>query len=150
MVSHHSAHFVAASLTSGLRGGRGLRRWCLEEPDQLTDGVVAVLRMAKRELAVELVPIAAPVTRLREVTGLLEVGNDLRRASLGDSNRGGDVPEPHGWVGSDTRQDVSVIRDEAPRMISFTRIYLHESLLLYPRPQSEAFRLTFDLGVRRP
>lgn len=117
--------------------GRSLRRRCLEEPDQLTDRVVAVLGMAKRELTVELVPVAASVTRLREVAGFLEVGDDVRRASLGDSDCGGNVSESHRWVGRDAREHVGVVRDEVPRMVGITRICIHESMLLYLRLPSE-------------
>jgi hypothetical protein len=102
----------------------------LEEPDQLTDRVVAVLGMAKRELAVELVLVAASVTRLREVAGLLEIGDDVRHASLGDSDLGGYVSESHRWVGGDAREHVGVVRDEAPHMVIVTRICIHESMLL--------------------
>jgi hypothetical protein len=98
----------------------------LEEPDQLTDRVVAVVGMAKRELAVELIPVAASVARSRDVAGLFEVGDDVRRASLGDSDCGSDVSESHRWVGGNARQHAGVVRDEAPQMICVTRICIHE------------------------
>ena len=86
--------------------------------------------MAKRELAVELVPVAASVPRLREVAGFLEVGDDVRRASLGDSDRGSDVSESRIRVVGDARKHVGVVRDKAPQMILFTRNCIHESMLL--------------------
>jgi hypothetical protein len=101
---------------------RSLRRRRLEKPDQLTDRVVAVVGVAKREFAVELVPVAASLTRLREVAGFLEVGDDLRRASLGDSDRGSDVSESHIWIGGDARKHMGMVRDEAPHMVVATRI----------------------------
>jgi hypothetical protein len=102
----------------------------LKEANQLADRVVAVLGMPKRELTVELVFVAASVTRFREVAGLLEVSDDLRCAALGDSDRGGYVFESHRWVLCDAREHVGVVRDKAPYMVWITRNCIHESLLL--------------------
>jgi hypothetical protein len=110
--------------------GRSLRRRCLEEPDQLADRVVAVLGMAKRELAVELVLVAASVTRPRDVAGRLEVGDDVRRASLSDSDCVGDISQSQRWVGCYARKHVGVVRHEAPQVVLVTRICIQESVLL--------------------
>jgi hypothetical protein len=50
--------------------GSGSRRR-LQEPNQVGDGAVAVVRMAKRELAVDLVLVASSVAGLGQIAGLL-------------------------------------------------------------------------------
>ena len=86
--------------------------------------------MAKRELAVHLVSVPTPGTRLREVPGFHEVGDDVRRASLGDSDGRGDVFESQRRVGGDAREHMRVIRDEAPTVVAVTRTWFHESMLV--------------------
>jgi FtsP/CotA-like multicopper oxidase with cupredoxin domain len=73
----------------------------LEEPDEVADRAVAVPRMAEGQLAVHLVAVAASVTRLRQVAGLLKVVDDVRRRSLGDADAGGDFSEARIGVGVD-------------------------------------------------
>lgn len=98
----------------------------LEEADQFADGVVAVVGMAKRKLAVNLVLVAATGARLREVAGLLRVIDDLRHRPLGDPDRGGDVPEARGGIRGYAGEHVSVVRHEPPRMIAVYRTEWHE------------------------
>jgi len=119
---------------SALQVGRSLRRGCLEKPNQLTNRVMAMVGMAKRELVVKLVPVPASFPRLREVAGFLEVGDDVRRAPLGDSDDGGNVFEPQGRVRGDTREHVRVVGDEAPHMVIVARRKFHESLYYSPPP----------------
>jgi hypothetical protein len=90
----------------------------LEEADQFADGVVAVVGMAKRKLAMDLVLVAATGARLREVAGLLQVIDDLRHRPLGDPDRGGDVPETRGGIRGYAGEHVSVVRHEPPRTIA--------------------------------
>jgi hypothetical protein len=96
-------------------------RRCFEEADQLTDGVMAVRGVAKRKLFVDLVAVAASVTDLRQITGLLEVADDLRCRSLGDSHRGRDVSETQRGILSDRLEHVSVVGDEPPPVVVVAR-----------------------------
>ena len=73
--------------------------------------------MAKRKLAVDLVPVVSPHARLGQVAGLLEVADDLRRGALGDPDRRGDVPQAGGGVGRDAFEHVRVVRHEPPTML---------------------------------
>src|SRR3954462_14374255 len=103
---------------SNARTGRPPR---LEEADQLPDGVMAMLRVAKRKLAVNLVPVVSPHTRLGQVAGLLEVPDDLRRRALGDLDGRGDVPKARAGVRGDALERVRVVGHEAPMMIPIFR-----------------------------
>jgi len=93
----------------------------LEEADQLPDGVMAMLRVAKRKLAVDLVPVVSPHARLGQVAGLLEVLDDLRRRALCDPDGCGDVPKPRAGVRGDALEHVSVVGHETPSMIPIFR-----------------------------
>jgi hypothetical protein len=111
----------ASSLSAPTRrslGGRLGRRF--EEPDQLADGVVAVLGVPQRQVFVHLVMVSAPVADLRQVAGFHQVVDDLCRRSLGDPNDLGDVSEANGWVAGDRLEHVRVVRDEAPAVVAVT------------------------------
>jgi DNA-binding MarR family transcriptional regulator len=60
----------------------------LQESDQFADGVVAVLWVAERELAVDLVVVATSDVGLGQVAGLLELVDDLPGRSFGDADGG--------------------------------------------------------------
>ena len=100
-----------------LGAARFLRSRRFEEPDQIANSVVAVPGMAKRKLVVHFVKVPAPVAGLGQVTGSLEVIDDLRSRPFGDSNRCGDVSEARGRVGGDVFEHVRMVGDESPMMI---------------------------------
>ena len=104
----------------GAGAGSSFRR-SFEKADQVANPVVPMLGVAKRKLVVDLVDVAASVAALRQVPGLLEVADDLRRCSFGDVNGEGDVSEPHVRIAGDARQHVPVIGDEAPGVLRFRR-----------------------------
>jgi hypothetical protein len=81
-----------------LGAARFLRSRGFEKPDQIANPVVTVPGMAKRKLVMHFVKVPAPVARLGQVTGSLEVIDDLRSRPFGDSNLFGDVSEARGRV----------------------------------------------------
>jgi hypothetical protein len=93
-----------------------------EKPDEITDGVVAVLGVAKRKLVMDLVAVPASVARPRQVPGFFELANDLRDRSLGDTDRDGYVSQPCGRLLGDDCEHVRVVRYEAKRVICVMRI----------------------------
>jgi hypothetical protein len=80
--------------------------------------VVAVLRMAERELAVHLVLVAPPHARLGQIAGLLQIADDLPHGALGDADGVRDVAQPSARVSGDAREHMGVVRDEPPRVIT--------------------------------
>ena len=100
--------------------------WRLEKADQLTDGVVAVMGMAKWELVVDFVLVAASVARLRQVAGSLEALDQLSGRSFRDANGLCDVSEARVGGGGDACEDVRVVGDEAPSMVAVTGNISHE------------------------
>jgi hypothetical protein len=93
--------------------------------------VVAVLRVAQRELAMDFVPVPPPIARLCEIASLFEIADDAGGAPLGYSDGCGDVPHARPRICGDACQDVCVVRHEAPRMEVIAGIYVHESMLRY-------------------
>jgi hypothetical protein len=81
-----------------------------------------MVRVAERELFVDLVVVAPSVASLRDVAGLLELIDDLRGRSFGYADRHRDVTKPSSWVGRDARQHVCVVRHEPPGMVKFSGI----------------------------
>ena len=73
--------------------------------------------MSERQPLVELVVVAAAVTRLRHVSRQLEVLEDLRRGPFGDADADGDVADPLSGIRGDALQDLRVVRDEPPAML---------------------------------
>ena len=63
----------------------------LEEADEFADSVMAVLRVAERELAMDLVLVAAPDASLGQITSLLKLVDDLPGRSFGDADGSRDV-----------------------------------------------------------
>jgi hypothetical protein len=103
-----------------LGAGRFFRSRRLEKPDQIANPVVAVPGMAKWKLVMYFVKVPAPVASLGQVTGSLEVLDDLRSRPFGDSNGFGDVSEARGRVGGDVFEHVRVVGDESPAMVCFS------------------------------
>jgi hypothetical protein len=93
----------------------------LQESDQFADGVVAVLWVAQRELAVDLVLVATSDAGLGQIAGLLELVDDLPDRSLGDADGGGDVPQACAGVGGDAGEHMRVVGDEPPKVIVISR-----------------------------
>lgn len=100
--------------------------WSGEKADQLTDGVMAVLRMAKRELVMDLVTVAASMPCLRQVAGLLEVLDQLGGGPFRDAHRLRDVSEARAWIGGEAYEHMRVVGDEPPGMITITGSTFHE------------------------
>jgi hypothetical protein len=80
-----------------------------------------MLRVAERELAVDLVAIAAADPRFAQVAGVLEIADDLPGGPLGDPNGCGDVTQLRVGVGGDACEHVRMVRDEAPQAIVISR-----------------------------
>jgi hypothetical protein len=89
----------------------------LEESDQLSDSVVAVLRVAEGELAVDHVLVAASDAGLGQVAGLLQLAHDLPDRSFGDADGGGDVSQASARVLGDAREYMGVVGNEPPDVI---------------------------------
>jgi hypothetical protein len=66
---------------------------------------------------VNVVAVASSVAELREVAGVDEIVDDLRRCSLGDANGVGDVAETARRVGRNRLEHVRVVRHEPPAMV---------------------------------
>jgi hypothetical protein len=93
--------------------GSGLRLR-LKKADQVASRAVAMMRVAKRKLAVDLVAVAASVASLGQVAGLLKVVDDLRRGSFSDPDADGDVSKARIRVGGDALEHMRVVGHEAP------------------------------------
>ena len=100
---------------SFLRPAYGFSRF--QEADEITDRPVAVPGMAERQLPVNFVAVAASVASLRQVAGLFEVVDDMRRGSFGNPDADGDVSEPRAGIGGDAFEHVGVVRDEPPEVL---------------------------------
>jgi hypothetical protein len=81
---------------------------------------MTVLRMAKRKLVLNLIPVAAPVARLGQIASLLEVADNSRNRSLRHPDHGRDVPKAGGWIAGDALEHVRVVGHEPPEMISLS------------------------------
>jgi hypothetical protein len=93
----------------------------LEEPDEFAGGVVAMERVAEREVAVDVVLVAASDAGLGQIAGVLELADDLRHRSFGDADGGGDVSHAYAGVGGDARQHMPVVGDEPPGAVVIWR-----------------------------
>ena len=101
--------------------------WRFEKADQLADGVVAVLGMAKWELVVDFVLIAASLAGLRQVAGALEILDQLSGRSFRDAYGLCNVSEACTGIGREAYEHVRVVGDKGPRMFVITGNALHES-----------------------
>lgn len=109
----------------------GSSRRFLEECDQFSDRVMAVVRVAQWALAMDFVPVPPPIACLCEVASLLEIADDAGRAPLCYPDGCGDVPNARPRICGDAREDVCVVRYESPCMEVIAGIYVHESVLWY-------------------
>jgi hypothetical protein len=101
--------------------------WRFEKADQLADGVVAVLGMAKWELVVDFVLIAASLAGLRQVAGALEILDQLSGRSFRDAYGLRNVSEACTGIGRDAYEHVRVVGDKGPTTVSITGNAFHES-----------------------
>ena len=83
--------------------------------------------MAKRELVVDFVLIAASVACLRQVAGALEILDQLSGRSFGDAYGLRDVSETCTGISGDAYEHVRVVGDEGPIMVTITGNAFHES-----------------------
>jgi hypothetical protein len=94
--------------------------WCFKKPDEVPHRVLAVLRMTKRKLFLNLIEVATPGARFGQIPRLLEVVHNRRNRSFRDTDLGRDVSEPRGWIGGDALQYVRVVGQEPPEMIAYS------------------------------
>ena len=100
--------------------------WRIQKADQLTDGVVAVLGVAKWELVVDFVLIAASQAGLRQVAGAFEILDQLGGRSFRNAYGLRDVPETRTGISGDAYEHVRVVGDESPTMVTITGNTFHE------------------------
>jgi hypothetical protein len=67
-----------------------------------------------RVLAVHRVVVATADPAAFEVAGLDQLGDDPLHGAFGDSDRVGDVPEPHVGIVGEAEQHLGVVREERP------------------------------------
>ena len=87
-----------------------------EKADEVADRTVAMPGVTKRQLAVDLVAVAASVAGLCQVARLLEVVDDVGGRPLGDADTDGDVSEPGIGIGPDAFEHVGVVRHKSPQV----------------------------------
>lgn len=78
--------------------GRSTGCRCFEKPNQVAHRAMAVQRMTKRKLVVNLVTVATSVARLCQIARLLEVTDNRRNRSFRDPDHGRDVSKSGGWI----------------------------------------------------
>ena len=83
--------------------------------------------MAKWELVVDFVLIAASLAALRQVAGALEIVDQLSGRSFRDAYGLRDVSETRTGIGGDAYEHVRVVGDEGPTMIPITGNTFHEA-----------------------
>src|ERR687886_779495 len=91
--------------------------WRLQKADEIADGLVAVLGVAERQVAMDDVLVPAADAGPRHVARLLEIVDDVRRRSFRDPDGAGDVSQSRGRVGGDRREHVRVVRHEPPEVV---------------------------------
>lgn len=87
----------------------------LEQPEQLanlTSGLGAVPHL---RVAVDDVAASSSGSLALHVRSFHEIGDDALHGAFSDPHRLRNVPESHTRISCDAEQDLSVIRDEAPR-----------------------------------
>ena len=101
------------------RLSRSRPRPALEETDEVSDRMVAMLRLAQRTFVVHFVRVTPSVAGPGQVAGFFEVADDLCRTSLGDLYGRCDVPEAAVRISRDVRKNVRVVGHKAPLVIVF-------------------------------
>jgi hypothetical protein len=82
--------------------------------------------MAKWQLVMDFVPIATAGARLRQVSGVFEIPDQLGGSSFSHTDGLCDVSQARTRVGGDTRQHMRVVGDEVPNMILIVGNTSHE------------------------
>ena len=102
----------------GVAGPEGFGRSSVpggpQDSEDLADLVGLLEGVPKRELGVQAVVIAAPLSLHVQIAGLDEVGDDALDGALGDSDPVGEVAVPHPRVMRHAHQDPRVVGEESP------------------------------------
>ena len=86
--------------------GRLLRHAVTHQDGQdVADGWFLAGRFWQREVRLDLIAVAAAVFVLDDVSGRGQVRDDAVRAALGDTQGGGDVPQPRTRILGNAQQD---------------------------------------------
>ena len=91
-----------------------LRVLRLDQPQELAECVLFHDRIAKREIAVNAIHVAAPAASALDVPGILEVAKDAVGVTLCDRGSRCDLPHADFRPPRDGKQHLGVIRDERP------------------------------------
>ena len=70
--------------------------------------------MAQRLAAVDPVPVAPALLANLDVTGLLQVLDDLLHGALGDANLYSDVAQPYMWIVGDADEHMTMVTEQGP------------------------------------
>jgi hypothetical protein len=81
---------------------------------QLTHLTLTDKRMAKGQLGLDLVAVAAPMPLAQNVALLDQLGEDFVGAALGDANRSRNIAQSDAGILSDAEQNVGVVGEEVP------------------------------------
>ena len=115
----HNKSFTADNQAT-IIGGRNVGDEA-QEVEQLADLMLELLGMPHTPLPVEHVPIAAADTLALEIAGVDEVVDDALGRSLGDADRGRDVPHADIGISLNGQQHLRVAREEVPRTAFYFR-----------------------------
>src|SRR5688572_12096611 len=85
-----------------------------EKVQHLPDGPFPADRVPQGEVALDVVPVAAPVLLLDQIARFGEVCHDAVGGALGDAEGDGEVPQPCLGVVGDEHQRPPVAREKAP------------------------------------
>jgi hypothetical protein len=85
-----------------------------QEVEEFAEVAVRGLEVAQRHLRVDLVVVAPPDARLRQVPRFHEVGDDPLHGALRDAHARGDVDHADVGVFGDAQQHDEVVGDERP------------------------------------
>lgn len=87
----------------------------MQQNQEFTDREVPLAEPAQRAMEVNAISIATPDSLRLDVAGIMEVGDDLPRGALGDSDSLRNLEAGAFWPSADNGQDQSVIGEKAPR-----------------------------------
>jgi len=113
----------SSRLRAGVNGARGLSCRCgasaaplgaEEQVEHLAQRSLPWCRLRQREMVLDDVAIAAPLSFLEYIPSLGEVTDDRERAALGDVERRCEIAQPETGLISNEQQRPAVIREEAP------------------------------------
>jgi hypothetical protein len=90
-----------------------------EDLEELSDILLARDRVVDRELGVDRVLVAAPISLARDVPGGGELDDDAMRGTLGDPDPFTDLAQSNAWIVSDADQYLGVVGQERPTRCAF-------------------------------